>query len=290
MILKKTAIVIILLYSVFFSLFPAHKISAQDSNAGFVPENIWFSKDPFEEGDKVKIYTVIFNPDIRELSGSVVFFDNNVFLGKKDFVAPAKSVKDISLDWTATIGNHNIFGKIENAKFLVSPGKYEEVYLAENETSKSSRTVNKKIVPKTADAETNTDPNPILNAVNSIISEPVKNIGKMIENNTPDVIAKPIISVGSAIDKVRSDAGTALQTQKDEVKNQIEILNSKGAQSGSEENTSKAETDSYLKPFKYTELFALALFSGVFNNKLIFYAILALAVFFLLRYIVKRVR
>ena len=80
--LKKAGIVLFLI----FSLLPIQKIFAQSSNTGFVQANIWYSKDPFEEGDKVKIYTFIFNPDTRELSGTVIFFDNTVMLGKKDFI------------------------------------------------------------------------------------------------------------------------------------------------------------------------------------------------------------
>ncbi len=140
MILRKIGIILFLI----FSLLPMEKISAQSPNTGFVQANLWYSKDPFEEGDKIKIYTFIFNPDARELSGIVVFFDKTVLLGKKEFTIPAKTANDVSIDWTVTAGDHTIFGKIENAKFLVSAGKYEEVYIAENETEKSSRTVSKK--------------------------------------------------------------------------------------------------------------------------------------------------
>ena len=69
------------------------KILAQSSNTGFVPGNIWYSKDPFEEGDKVKIYTFIFNPDSRELSGTVIFFDKTVLLGKKILLSLLKQLR-----------------------------------------------------------------------------------------------------------------------------------------------------------------------------------------------------
>jgi len=78
MTLKKALIFVLIINS----LFGACRAYAQSSNAGFVPGNIWYSLDPFLEGDKIKIYTLIFNPDPRELSGTVVFFDNSVFLGK----------------------------------------------------------------------------------------------------------------------------------------------------------------------------------------------------------------
>jgi hypothetical protein len=143
--LKKAGIILFLI----FSLFPTQNIFAQNKNTGFVSGNIWYSKDPFEEGDKVKIYTFVFNPDVRELSGSVIFFDKTTLLGKKDFTIPAKGADDVSIDWTVSTGDHSIFAKIENAKFLISKGNYEEVYLAENETEKSTSSVSKKIVANT---------------------------------------------------------------------------------------------------------------------------------------------
>src|SRR3989338_5661631 len=70
MTLKKALIFVLIINS----LFGACRAYAQSSNAGFVPGNIWYSLDPFLEGDKIKIYTLIFNPDPRELSGTVIFF------------------------------------------------------------------------------------------------------------------------------------------------------------------------------------------------------------------------
>src|SRR5438552_250675 len=100
-----------------FFLMPVGALA--QSNAGFIPSNIWYSKDPFEEGDKIKIYTLIFNPDSRQLSGTVSFFDQDNLLGKKTFTVTAKGVKDIAIDWMATVGSHKIYAKIESAQFLV---------------------------------------------------------------------------------------------------------------------------------------------------------------------------
>lgn len=261
--MKKFAIILFLLGFVLFSI-PPVKTQAQATNAGFVPGNIWYSKDPLEERDKIKIYTLIFNPDARELSGTVIFFDQSVFLGKKDFIAPAKGVKDVSIDWTVTVGEHKIFGKIENAKFLISKGKYEEVYLVENKTEESTRTVNKKII---------VDPG----GKSESQLESIKNIGKIIEEKTPEFITKPIISTTSTIEKFRADIGAASASKKAEVQDQIKVLGD-------------VEENKFLKPFKYVELFLFSLFSFIFNNKFIFYVILVFAISFLLRYIVKRVR
>jgi len=286
--LKKIGIV---LFLVLF-LFPLAKIQAETSNAGFIPANIWYSKDPFQEGDKIKIYTLIFNPDSRELSGTVNFFDKTVFLGKKDFKVPAKGVKDISIDWTATVGDHTIFGKIENAKFLVSKDKYEVAYLAKDETEQSKRTVSKKIIPK----ETSTDSNSELNTNNPGQIESIRNL---IVEKTPDFIAKPISATAIAIEGFRESVGTASENKKQEIKVELKnldenskIVTDKTAELENNVTPTNLQTklvsenkSSFLKPFKYVELFALTLASGIFNNKLIFYGILVVGIFLIFRLI-----
>jgi hypothetical protein len=264
--MKKFGISLLLL----ISLLPL-KGFAQASTAGFVPGSIWYSIDPFEEGDKVQIYTVIFNPDNRELDGTVVFFDNSTLLGTKNFAANGKSVKDVYINWTVTAGDHKIFAKIENAKFLISAGKYEEVYLAENETPKSSREVSKKIVPITASASTST---------NSTTDSTIKNIENTILNKTPDTVSKPILSAATAVEDFRAISAVSTENKKTEIGNQIKVLNS-----GKASSNSKIQTASkFLKPFKYAELFFFTLFSFIFNNKIVFYGVSLILIFFVLRF------
>lgn len=264
MILKKVGIVLFLA----LFIFPIYKIFAQSPNTGFVSGNIWYSEDPFKEGDKVKIYTFIFNPDTRELSGTVIFFDEAVLLGKKDFTIPPKKASDISIDWTVTAGDHTIFGKIENAKFLISKGKYEEIYLTENETEKSSRTVSKKMISQPVGENTN--------------GTYVEDIKKIIKEKTPDFISEPIVSTVDKLEGFRESTNIASENKRAEVKNEIEVLDSKKDTSSSETKTSP-----FLKPFKYIELFFLSIFSFILNNKVLFYGLIIVVVFFILRFIWK---
>jgi len=267
MIRKKILLIAILI----LCLLPIFKTQAQDSNAGFVPGNIWYSQDPFEEGDKIKIYTVLFNPDSREFSGTVIFFDKTTFLGKKDFKVVPRSVQDISIDWTVNVGEHIIFAKIENAKFLVSPGKYEEVYLSGNQTEESKRTVKKKIIPQSSsDGIINNLKGEILDAS----SGSIENIGNLVKENTPDIIAQPIISTVNSLEDFRDKVGSLSVENKETIKKELKY-NKENL-----EDNNKLET-----PFKYIKLFFLTLASFIFNQKIIFYILLLSLVFFLLRYI-----
>lgn len=249
------------------SILPVCKAYAQSSNVGFVSGSIWYSKDPFEEGDKIKIYTLIFNPDQKELSGKLSFFDKNILLGSKNFTVPATTAKDISINWTVIVGDHIIFAKIENAKFLLDNGQYQNVLLTEDQTENSERAVSKKVVVKTENA-------------NNVISFSIPNVSKLVEDNTPEIIAKPITATANSLENFRQNISAISENKKMAIKNEIETLNSPKKSSTVQTNQSKL-----LKPFKYIELFFLYFFSFIFNNRLVFYLIFVLAIFFLLRYI-----
>ncbi len=272
MTLKKIGIVLLLI----FSLFPIYKVNAQTTNTGFVPVNIWYSKDPFQEGDKIKIYTLVFNPDSRELSGTVFFFDDTTLLGKNDFAVSANATKAISISWIATAGDHTIFAKIENAKFLISKGNYEETYLTLNETQKSSRTVAKKITT----SDKTTTPSQTNDNGSSIVSD-IKNT---INEKTPDFISKPVVSAASGLEGIRINESIASDRKKKEINNEIEALNNTKTK-----DNSKTDNGVFLKPFKYVELFLLSLSSFIFSNKIVFYVILVILVFFILRFIWKKI-
>ena len=266
--MKRFYIILILL----FSLLQLNQIYAAVNNAGFIPSNIWYSKDPFEDGDKIKIYTLIFNPDDRELSGTVVFYDKTVLLGKKSFAVAPKGVKDVSIDWTVSAGDHTIFATIENAKFLISPGKYEDAVISENKTAESTHSVSKKIVTKA-----NTSNN------DTTIGQ-IQNIQNIIAGNTPDFIAKPMVLGAETVEGLRSSAGTASENKAQELKKEIKAFDNKKASSKNTNNN-----DKIMKPWTYVEYFFMTFLSFILNNKIIFYSLLAILVFLLLRFIWRKI-
>ncbi len=238
---------------------------AQSPGAGFIESSIWYSKDPFFEGDKVKIFTAIFNPDQRELSGTVRFFDGEVLLGKKDFKVPGNGVREVSIDWTVSAGAHNIFAKIENAKFLVSAGKYENASILETESEESKRTVSKKIIVK-EDDESGEANGPTIESIERFIAE-----------GTPDIIKKPVVGTATAIESFRSSAGESVKKEKEEVKIELSATAPEGEE---------AESQSRLKrPLQNLKLFFLSILSIILNSKAIFYGLSAVILFLALKYL-----
>jgi hypothetical protein len=269
--LKKFGIIIFLM----FALIPTAKILAQTTNAGFVPQNIWYSEDPFAEGDKIKIYTLIFNPDTRKFSGTVNFYDNNTLLGTKNFTVAPTSTEDIFINWTVTAGNHDIFGQIENAKFLTSSGTYIDVSLTQNKTSTSSRTVTSKVVAQNISNGINSIDGVFNTAVNS-----VQNIGSTAKTVVPTTVSQTVANTTNTLDGLRNNISTALENTQKQTQNKIDALNNIKTPSG---NTINSNT--FQKPFYQVELFFLTIFSAIFKYKMLFYGILIVLALLVLRYI-----
>ena len=272
---------------IFFS--PFLTLKAQTSNAGFIPSNIWYSKDPFQEGDKIQIYTLVYNPDGNTLTGTIYFFDNTLFLGNKDFSVSPKSSSNISIDWTATAGDHTIFAQIQNAKFILSNGKYETASLNEIKSDESKRTIAKTIIP---------DSNGVTN--NNNTGDTSSSITNVIKNNTPTFVSKSIDSTVSTLEGIRNNISATSDQNKTKIQKQIDTLNktTDTTNTTNSKNTKKVDIaktnqinknttnpNPVLKPLMYVELFFLSVASFIFGSKLIFYGLILLIIFFILRYL-----
>ncbi len=288
MFIKKIGIIFFLI----LSFLPAQNTFAQTENVGIIPANIWYSKDPFEEGDKIKIYTVVYNADTRELSGTVIFFDYNIFLGKTNFSVSGKSTTYVSINWTVTAGNHTIFAKIENAKFLISKDKYEEVYLAENKTEESKVTISKKVVSNISN-----NINDKVAGTTNIISNAVDTV----KSNTPPIVTNTINTVSDSLESIRTNLDSSTNINKEKIQNEINVLNkvqdSPEKEISLDKTTNKETLNIYSKikskdttnlvqkPFKYVELFFLTIFSYIFKYKILFYGLIIFIIFIIIRYI-----
>lgn len=111
------------------------------SNTGFVPSNVWYSKDPFYAGDKIRIYSVVFSGSDKDLRGRVNFYDNNSLICTSEFFSLASRISEVWCDWSVTVGKHIFSIKITNPK-ASEPGEPEEsVVLSNSELKVGERIV-----------------------------------------------------------------------------------------------------------------------------------------------------
>ncbi len=102
-------------------------------NTGLITRNIWYSKDPFFSGDRIRIYSVVFNGSIVDLRGRVNFFDKGTLLCTSEFAVLSGSVSNVWCDWAVKEGKHLISIKITNPRGSVPGGNETDVVLGNDE-------------------------------------------------------------------------------------------------------------------------------------------------------------
>jgi len=251
---------------------------------GFIPGQIWYSKEPLVEGDTVKVYTAIWNEDSDPLSAKVTFYDKNVILGTRDIVVPSSEVKDVSVSWQVTSGDHVI-----SAKIVSSSLKSEKVTLTRSSTAEDRKTVS--VTLKTSDGSTATN--------SDIINSQIDNVSSMVTGVLPSSVSTPISKGVDTLDTFRNTTSAKIDSAKKDTQKQIDAFSIKDtsvkktdkAKTLSDENIKNTQALSQIeKPIAYVKLFFLTVFSFIFNSKVIFYGLIALLVFVLIRYLYRKIR
>lgn len=224
-------------------------------NFGFIQGNIWYSKDPFFGGDKIRIYTGVFNGSGEDIIGSVEFFDNEQLIGRTEFSAVGGGkLREVWLDWTATEGNHIISAKIVESKISKAGGDKEDVTPQNNRSGQDVRFVDidtdkdgagnredtdddndgvsdleeKKAGTDPLKADTDDDgyndkedPDPLVkNERENPIASTTQKVVKNIAEKTPNVILAAVEAVNDLADK----GVEALEEKKEELKEEIAEL------------------------------------------------------------------
>ncbi len=130
-------------------------------NVGFIPSNIWYSKEPFFDGEKIRIYTVIYNSSGQDIAGTVEFSDNGTEIGMTDFSIAQGRVQDLWIDWVATAGSHTISASIKNATAQLPSGEKVAVTVANAQAGGREQVVEKDTdrdgIPDSKDTDTDGD-------------------------------------------------------------------------------------------------------------------------------------
>lgn len=272
--MRKYFIFFILLYLVF-----SPKVFALESTTGFIPGQIWYSKGPLIEGDTVNIHTAVWNGEKDIVSAKVEFYDKNIILGSRDVTLSPLLLKDVYIPWKVTSGDHVISAKIISSLATIS-GKQEKVVLSRITTSSDKQFV--PVVVKNNIGEPVSEADMLKNQIDKTTSE--------INSIVPEKVSTSVSNVFSAVDDLRNKT----LTQVDAIKNttQKEIDKVLGTSTVASQNPAKVNNiqDAVKKPIAYIKLFFLSILSFIFGNKIVFYGILILIIFCILRFIYRKIR
>ncbi len=254
---------------------------------GFIPGQIWYSKEPLVEGETVKVYTAVWNGDKSTVSTRVEFYDKNVVLGTRDITIEPSQLQDVSISWKVTSGDHTISAKIISSTIL-NAGKKEQITLDRVATSEDrtfvSATENKGDNVKSIDAVKN-NIDKATTALNDVI---------------PSSITEPISTNFNNLDDFRNETYTKIADVQKQTQKELDALNQpvkvtpnkdKNSKDATKvENTDTKPLDATQKPITYIKLFIFSLLGFIFGNKIIFYALLAFLIFILIRFLYRKIR
>ncbi len=278
-----------------------YSLAAEETlkNVGFLPSNIWYSKDPFFAGDKIRVYTVIFNGSDSDLEGTVEFYDNSTPIGKSGFsLAGGGRIRDIWIDWTATGGNHTISAKIINPK-ISAPGEAERsITIANAETGTNERVVDFDI-NKNGVADSKEIVKNAIATGESVILSKIDDAVKKVNEVVP---VKPVIETVKekveVVDDFRESQERKVSLAVANVKKDLENLKVNESAAKTDSETPKISTEQSIKdknekdgsvkldktiaekPFKYVYLFFLSILEYILKIKIIFYGVMLAMVFF----------
>ncbi|MCX6754745.1 MAG: hypothetical protein NTU81_02885 [Candidatus Nomurabacteria bacterium] len=249
------------------------------TNSGFIPGQIWYSKDTLVEGDTVNIHTAVWNGEKDSFAFKVEFYDKNVILGHRDVTLGSLELKDIYIPWKITSGDHVVSAKIVSSQVNVS-GKKESVVIDRNITSDDRQFISVVVKNYLGEPISQTD----------VLKSQLEKTGLEINSIVPDSISSSLSGNISSIDSFRDKTFTQVDSV---VKNtQKEINSFKNDIKGTSQSVDKKSNiqDATKKPITYLKLFFLSILAFIFGSKIVFYTILILIIFFILRFIYRSIR
>lgn len=263
------------------SVIPVVPVLAEDvTNSGFIPGQIWYSKETLTEGETVNIHTAVWNGEKDySLSAKIEFYDKNVILGTRDVTISPLELEDVSVPWKITSGDHVISAKIISSKTVVS-GKEEILSLRYSKTSNDKQSVPVVVKNEKGEVVTTTD------SLNNFIDK----AGTEIKEVVPANVSSSVSNGFTAVDDFREKTSVKVEGIKDDAKEELSQIKGQESEKVSTEKEVKNTDDVIKKPITYIKLFLFTALSFIFANKIVFYGILVLAIFWILRLIYRAIK
>ncbi|MFA5841687.1 MAG: hypothetical protein WC835_01835 [Candidatus Paceibacterota bacterium] len=252
-------------------------------NSGFVPGNLWFSRIPAAVGEKVQIYTLVWNGSENDIAGTVSFFDNDTIISKQDFVlAGAGSTKILSAAWTAGDGYHKIYAQITDSEGAPRGSKAVSVSLQYSKTVESENFVSTPAPPATTTSA----------VASNFVNQKVDYATSYLETNLPKPVVGAVAYIADNFESARTDAEVWTGDEIKKLKSGLTGSASEDKKNSILSDKTAAETDgagfNIDGPFKYAALAFLSAGNYIFGNAWLFYGLSLIAVFFVIRFIKRK--
>lgn len=190
----------------FFFVAPSALFAATLS-AGVPMDPIWFSKDPFFEGDQITIFTPLYNSSAYRFSGTVELHDGTGTIGAKQFTLDPKGASEIfAFSWKAERGEHTFSIAIVNGKFIGSGKTLVDLPISAGTTGVVKRSVIPKqetsaSVPKTPTADNVT----------------YREEARYLNTKIPESALRNVLPIVESVEAFRVNQATRANTMRNEI-------------------------------------------------------------------------
>ncbi|MFA6570605.1 MAG: hypothetical protein WCT77_05150 [Bacteroidota bacterium] len=151
-------------------------------NARILP-TVWYSSLSVNDGDSIKIYAGIQNNSGINFTGTALFLVDDKEISKVPFSSTADSLKDVSANWVADPGSHNVQVKI-------STSLSSDKILVSYESDKSAISITRKITSEVVgDTALNTANSIVAKAddIASVLADKIESFKKLVSSDNTGV-------------------------------------------------------------------------------------------------------
>ncbi len=264
-----------------FSLLFIFSVSFASAATGFLNSPLWITPEFPKEGDVVKVSAAFHNGETQTLEGRILFYDKGVLLGEKDInVLPGDAVI-ASVTTNVGAGDHIFSSKIEKLQKVSSSGETSPFYVQVDGATMSKIFVGKTTTYSTEAASGETSSG-ITAGVNSIKNKIEENFSGGVVNSSKNIFSRfdnwRIKMAGNLIDKklVYSKKVSDFEENYKSMQKKGEII---------------PKTTSYFnRPLIHLEYYGILAIAAVFSQPIMFYIAGVLLLFFVLRFVWRRIR
>ncbi len=250
---------------------------------GFIDTPIWFTPESPSDGDTVTVYAVFKNTEKVPLNGTVLFYDNELLLGKKQLSIASNNVSLASVSFKIGPGEHAFSAQMSNLTEIGEGGKTVPVALPVT-SAKATNYFVSKTIPNPFSAQAGSDST----ASEKLLLNQVDEIQKKVLDSVPDTVKDTVSEKTKSLDSWRNVTAESFSTKKSTAEKSLDTLTKQKAEAL--KKGSIAPSAKYVDtPLAYVRLWLFSMLAFLFGTPVMFYIVGLLLVFFVLRFLFSKI-
>ena len=254
---------------------------------GFVNSPLLLSPEAPKDGDTVTLSVLFHNAEAATISGTVLFYDNDTLLDRKDLSIDPGDVGIASTTFKISSGIHKFSATMSNIDKPGDSGKLEVVVIPEATVTLPPQLITRNLA---LDAQAAGDAS---DSSESVILDKVDAAQTAVLGALPASVKTTVGGATSSIDSWRASTAADLSASQAQVQAAVDAGKKIDAANAARKPGSKAIVKPATAdngPFNTIKLMALGLFAMFFNIPFVFYLGSILLLYLIVRFIWRRIR